>query len=55
VMQAISIGGGMTPRGSENRVKLRRVAPDGKTREYNASLIDQVKADDVIFVKESLF
>jgi polysaccharide export outer membrane protein len=55
VMQAISIGGGITPRGSENRVKLRRVAPDGKTREYDANLVDQIKADDVIFVKESLF
>jgi polysaccharide export outer membrane protein len=55
VMQAISIGGGITPRGSENRIKLRRVAPDGKTREYDASLVTQVQADDVIFVKESLF
>jgi polysaccharide export outer membrane protein len=55
VMQAISIGGGITPRGSENRVKLRRVAADGKTREYDANLVDQIKADDVIFVKESLF
>ncbi len=55
IMQAISIGGGITPRGSENRVKLRRVSPDGKTREYDATLIDQIKADDVIFVKESLF
>jgi polysaccharide export outer membrane protein len=55
VMQAISIGGGITPRGSESRVKLRRVAPDGKTREYDANLVDTIKADDVIFVKESLF
>jgi polysaccharide export outer membrane protein len=55
VMQALSIGGGITPRGSENRIKLRRVAADGKTREYDAALVDQVKADDVIFVKESLF
>jgi polysaccharide biosynthesis/export protein len=55
VMQALSIGGGITPRGSENRIKLRRVAADGKTREYDASLVDQVKPDDVIFVKESLF
>lgn len=55
VMQAISIGGGITPRGSEHRIKLRRVSPDGKTREYDASLVDQVKADDVIFVKESIF
>jgi polysaccharide export outer membrane protein len=55
VMQAISVGGGITPRGSENRVKLRRKEPDGKVREYDASLVDVVKADDVIFVKESLF
>ena len=55
VMQAISIGGGLTPRASESRIKLRRVAADGKTREYDASLVDQVRADDVIFVKESLF
>jgi polysaccharide biosynthesis/export protein len=55
VMQAISIGGGITPRGSERRIKLRRAAADGKTREYDASLVDVVKADDVIFVKESIF
>ena len=55
VMQAISISGGITPRGSENRIKLRRVDGDGKTREYDAKLVDVVKPDDVIFVKESLF
>ena len=55
VMQALSIGGGITPRGSERRIKLRRLAADGKTREYDASLVDVVKADDVIFVKEALF
>jgi polysaccharide export outer membrane protein len=55
VMQAISVGGGITPRGSERRIKLRRLEADGKTREYDASLVDVVKADDVIFVKEALF
>ena len=55
VMQAISIGGGITPRGSENRIKLRRLDGDGKTREYDAKLVDVIKADDVIFVKESIF
>jgi polysaccharide export outer membrane protein len=55
VMQAISIGGGITPRGSERRIKLRRVEADGKTREYDASLVDVIKPDDVIFVKESIF
>jgi polysaccharide biosynthesis/export protein len=55
VMQAISVGGGITPRGSERRVKLRRTGPDGKVVESDAKLQDIVKADDVIFVKESIF
>jgi len=55
VMQAIAVGGGITPRGSENRIKLRRVGPDGKTRETDAKLTDIVKTDDVIYVRESLF
>ena len=55
VMQAISVGGGITPRGSENRIKVRRAEADGKTREYDAKLVDVVRPDDVIFVKEALF
>ena len=55
VMQAISVGGGITPRGSDRRVKLRRVGADGKVVETDAGLQDVVKADDVIYVKESIF
>jgi len=55
VMQAISVGGGITPRGSDRRVKLRRAGADGKVVESDANLQDIVKADDVIFVKESIF
>jgi polysaccharide biosynthesis/export protein len=55
VMQAIAAGGGVTPRGSDRRLKLRRVGADGKLVEKDASLKDTVKADDVIFVKEALF
>jgi polysaccharide biosynthesis/export protein len=55
VMQAIAAGGGITPRGSDRRLKLRRVGADGKLEERDASLRDTVKADDVIFVKEALF
>ena len=55
VMQAISLGGGITPRGSDRRVKLRRTGPDGKVVETDAKLQDPVQQDDVIFVKESLF
>lgn len=55
VMQAISLAGGVTPRGSQNRVQLRRRAADGKWKESTAKLTDTVDADDVIYVRESLF
>jgi polysaccharide export outer membrane protein len=55
VMQAISVGGGVTLRGSDRRLQVRRRAPDGQLREYSAKLADLVQPDDVIYVKESLF
>jgi len=55
VMQAITLGGGITPRGSDRRLKMRRLGADGKVVESDAGLQDTVKADDVIFVKEALF
>jgi len=55
VMQAISLGGGITPRGSDRRLKLRRTAADGKIVETDADPSDIVKADDVIYVKEAIF
>jgi polysaccharide export outer membrane protein len=55
VMQAIAAGGGITPRGSDRRLKLRRADASGKLVERDAKLHDTVKADDVIFVKEALF
>jgi polysaccharide export outer membrane protein len=55
VMQAISVAGGVTPRGSERRVKLRRPNGDGKWKETDAKPLDAVSPDDVIYVRESLF
>lgn len=55
VMQAIAAGGGITPRGSERRLKLRRAGTDGQLIETDVTLRHPVKADDVIFVKEALF
>jgi polysaccharide biosynthesis/export protein len=55
VVQAIAAGGGITPRGSHNRLKLRRTGADGKVTEKDVGLQDTVKADDVIFVREALF
>jgi len=55
VMQAIAAGGGITPRGSERRLKLRRPAGNGKYVETDANLQDTLKADDVVYVKEAIF
>lgn len=55
VMQAISVGGGITPRGSERRVQLHRPEGDGKVKKSDAKLLDRVKANDVVYVKEALF
>ncbi|HEV3008392.1 MAG TPA: polysaccharide export protein EpsE [Burkholderiales bacterium] len=55
VMQAIAAGGGITPRGSDRRLKLRRAGADGKLVEKDATLRDLVNPDDVIYVKEALF
>jgi polysaccharide export outer membrane protein len=55
VMQAIASGGGITPRGSDRRLKLRRAAADGKWVETDVGLQERVRPDDVIYVKEALF
>lgn len=55
VMQALAQGGGPTPRGSQNRLKLHRRDASGTVVEYTPTLTDTVRADDVIYVRESLF
>ncbi|MHB1233444.1 MAG: polysaccharide export protein EpsE [Burkholderiales bacterium] len=55
VMQALSVGGGITPRGTERGIQIRRRGEDGKTTSVTASLGDEIRPDDVIYVKESLF
>lgn len=55
VQQAVAQGGGPTPRGSLNRLRLTRTGPDGKQVEADARLSDPVLPNDVIFVRESLF
>ncbi len=54
VMQALALGGGLTPRGTQRGIKIARRTPEG-VREINAHLTDQVQNDDVIYVSESLF
>jgi polysaccharide export outer membrane protein len=55
VMQAISLGGGITPRGSESRIKLRRSGANGGSVEFDVTPVTQVMPNDVIVVKEALF
>ena len=55
VSRAISAGGGLTPRGTERRVTVKRRGLDGTEKEYSARAADTLEPDDVLFVKESLF
>ncbi|WP_090191346.1 MULTISPECIES: polysaccharide export protein EpsE [unclassified Duganella] len=55
VIQALSAGGGLTPRGTERGIRIKRRGTDGVLQTIDAKHDDLVKADDVIYVKESLF
>ena len=55
IVQAIARAGGMSPRGSDRRIEVRRRAGNGTTVISHAELTDVVRADDVIRVKESIF
>jgi polysaccharide export outer membrane protein len=53
--RAISAGGGLTSRGTERRAVVKRRDAQGKEQEYSIRDSDVLKADDVIFIKESWF
>ena len=53
--RAISAAGGLTPRGTERRAIVKRRDKDGKESEYSIRGTDALKADDILFIKESLF
>jgi len=55
VMQAIALGGGITPRGTQRGIKLSRRDAKGEVHRIDVALTDPVQPDDVIFVRESLF
>jgi polysaccharide biosynthesis/export protein len=55
VVQAISRGGGVTPRGSDSRIEIKRRRADGSYATSSAELGDTLQADDVIRVKERIF
>lgn len=55
VMQALAQGGGTTPRGSQDRLRLNRTKGDGSVEQMVPRLTDPVQAGDVLYVRESLF
>jgi polysaccharide biosynthesis/export protein len=55
VMQALAQGGGITNRGSQDRLRLNRTRPDGTVEQVVPRLTDPVQPNDVIFVRESIF
>jgi polysaccharide export outer membrane protein len=54
-MQAISVGGGLTMRGTERGIRVNRHLPDGKVQTLQTATTDPVRENDVIFVRESIF
>lgn len=55
VMQALSLSGGITQRGTQRGIQIRRRGADGRPVTLNAALTAPVLEDDVVYVKESLF
>ncbi|WP_371861235.1 polysaccharide export protein EpsE [Pseudoduganella lutea] len=55
VLQALSVGGGLTPRGTERGIMIKRRDAGGKLQLVDAKHDDLVLPDDVVYVKESWF
>lgn len=55
VMQALSVGGGLSERGSLSGMKVTRGNGDGTTRKIGVELTDKLQPNDVLYVKERLF
>ncbi len=55
VMQALAVGGGITNRGTESRVRVHRRSASGAVEQLSPQMTDRVQPGDVIYVRESLF
>ena len=55
VIQAVARSGGITPRGSERRIEIKRMGKDGRYYVIHAKASEQIEPDDVIRVKEGFF
>lgn len=55
LMQALAQGGGPTPRGTQNNIRIYRSGANGKQEETSLALTAPIDGDDVLYVRESLF
>ncbi|CAN7493828.1 polysaccharide export protein EpsE [Pseudoduganella sp. LjRoot289] len=55
VLQALSAGGGLTPRGTERGMRIKRKDASGQLQVLSVKHDDVIQVDDVVYVKESLF
>ena len=55
VIPAQALAGGLTDKGSDRRIDIRRKGGDGKLDSTGATLNDTLMADDVVYVRERLF
>jgi polysaccharide biosynthesis/export protein len=55
VIQAIALAGGVTPRGSNSRIDVKRAGANGSYVTTRVKPNDLVRADDVIYVRERIF
>lgn len=56
VMQALAVGGSLTELGSERRIMLRRFDQEsGEPTSIDADLTDELRANDVLYVRERVF
>jgi len=55
VMQAISVSGGLTELGTDKKLKIKRRGENREIKTLDAELTDVLMANDVVFVRESIF
>jgi len=55
VLQGLSAGGGLTTRGTERGMKIKRRGPDGKLKEFKVDDDTLLLPDDILYIRESWF
>ncbi len=55
VIQALSMGGGLTSRGTQRGIQIKRKDASGAIATIDVELSDVLAPDDVLYIKESMF